>query len=84
MLEGKANLSIQNIISQIRALGLSIDITKTEDVLLKNGRSVNEAPVNVENEIIPTTAAIKYISIWLDKGLKIRHTIESSSKGECL
>ena len=34
LLEATANLAIQNIIAEIRNLGLSIEVTKTEAVLL--------------------------------------------------
>ena len=83
LLEATANLAIQNIIAEIRNLGLSIEVTKTEAVLLTQGRGVREASVNVENFTIETSEAIKYLGIWLDKGLRMkRHIVESSTKGE--
>lgn len=70
-LKDKAEYAIGKVIYQLKKMGLTIEETKSEVVILEGRRKMPEITINVGNTTVASSRSAKYLGVHLDKDLRM-------------
>lgn len=76
LIELNIELAIMMILNALEEIGISLAPEKTEAMILIAPRAVQSVRVCVQGHVVPTRNCLKYLGVWLERGLRCRQHIE--------
>lgn len=76
LIELSIELALMTILDALEDLGISLAPEKTEAMILIAPRAVTSVKVSVEGHVVPTRNSLKYLGVWLERGLRCGKHIE--------
>lgn len=76
LIELSIELALMMILDALEELGISLAPEKTEAMILIAPRAVKSVKVCVQGHVVPTRNSLKYLGVWLERGLRCGKHIE--------
>lgn len=76
LVELNIELALMMVTNEMSRLGLAVAPEKTEAIILSAPRSVQQVTVNIQGHRIKTGVSLKYLGVWLQRGLRAQTHID--------